>query len=102
MRSAVRRRALICIRSVTFSVGTRACHSIKIGGELSLNKDTQDTLLNNYGVFTFSGAGATNNAFANFLIGIPTGVTQDAPVTAYTNTWYSALFVQDDFRVHRT
>ena len=30
-------------------------HSIKIGGEMSLNKDIQDTLLNNYGVFTFSG-----------------------------------------------
>lgn len=75
-------------------------HSIKIGGELSLNKDIQDTLLNNYGVFTFSGAGATNNALANFLLGIPTGVTQDAPVTAYTNTWYTALFMQDDFRIH--
>ncbi len=75
-------------------------HSLKIGGELSLNKDIQDTLLNNYGVFTFSGAGATNNGLANFLIGIPTGVTQDAPVTAYTNTWYTALFLQDDYRIH--
>jgi len=75
-------------------------HAIKVGGELSLNKDIQETLLNNYGVFTFSGAGATNNALANFLVGIPTGLTQDAPVTAYTNTWYTALFVQDDFRIH--
>jgi outer membrane receptor protein involved in Fe transport len=75
-------------------------HAIKLGGELSLNKDIQETLLNNYGVFTFSGAGATNNALANFLIGIPTGLTQDAPVTAYTNTWYTAVFLQDDFRVH--
>ncbi|NOT48326.1 MAG: TonB-dependent receptor [Acidobacteria bacterium] len=74
-------------------------HSVKIGGELSLNKDIQETLLNNYGVFTFGNAGATSNALANFLIGIPTAVTQDAPVTAYTNTWYTALFVQDDFRV---
>jgi hypothetical protein len=75
-------------------------HALKFGGELSLNKDIQETLLNNYGVFTFSGAGATNNALANFLIGLPTGLTQDAPVTAYTNTWYTALFVQDDFRIH--
>ena len=36
---------------------------------------------------------------ADFLIGIPSAVTQDAPVTAYTDTWYTALFVQDDFRV---
>lgn len=78
----------------------KARHAIKIGGELSLNKDIQETLLNNYGVFTFSGSGATNNALANFLIGIPTGLTQDAPVTAYSNSWYTALFLQDDFRIH--
>ncbi len=78
----------------------RGRHALKVGGELSLNKDIQETLLNNYGVFTFSGSGATNNALANFLIGIPTGLTQDAPVTAYTNTWYTALFIQDDFRIH--
>jgi outer membrane receptor protein involved in Fe transport len=75
-------------------------HSIKIGGELSLNKDIQETLLNNYGVFSFSGSGATNNALANFLIGLPTGLTQDAPVKGYTNSWYSAIFVQDDFRLN--
>ncbi|MEP7340042.1 MAG: carboxypeptidase regulatory-like domain-containing protein [Acidobacteriota bacterium] len=73
-------------------------HSLKLGGELSLNKDIQQTLLNNYGVFTFNN-GVTRNALADFLIGIPSAVTQDAPVTGYTNTWYTALFVQDDFRV---
>jgi len=90
-------------------------HSLKLGGEFSLNKDIQDTLLNNYGVFTFNAnstqriavpngtppvTAAAGNAFADFLIGIPSAVSQDAPVTAYTNTWYSALFVQDDFRVN--
>ncbi len=74
-------------------------HSIKLGGELSLNKDIQDTLLNNYGVFTFNN-GATRNAFADFLLGIPSAVTQDVPVTGLTNTWYTALFLQDDWRVH--
>ena len=29
-------------------------HSLKLGGEISLNKDIQQTLLNNYGVFTFN------------------------------------------------
>ena len=75
-------------------------HSIKLGGELSLNKDTQQTLLNNYGVFTFNNT-ATGNGFADFLLGIPSAVTQDAPVTGYTNTWYTALFAQDDFRVNQ-
>ncbi len=74
-------------------------HSIKLGGELSLNKDIQQTLLNNYGVFTFNN-GATRNAFADFLLGIPSAVTQDAPVTGLTNTWYTAFFLQDDYRVH--
>ena len=86
-------------------------HSLKLGGEISLNKDIQQTLLNNYGVFTFNanstarvaGPGVTaaaGNAFADFLIGIPSAVSQDAPVTGYTNSWYTALFVQDDFKVH--
>ncbi len=88
-------------------------HSIKLGGEISLNKDIQQTLLNNYGVFTFNGnstqrratttppvTAAAGNALADFLIGIPSAITQDAPVTGYTNSWYSALFVQDDFRLN--
>src|SRR6202007_1298147 len=33
---------------------TKGNHSLKLGGEISLNKDIQQTLLNNYGVFTFN------------------------------------------------
>jgi hypothetical protein len=78
---------------------TTGRHTIKFGGELSLDKTTQDTLLNNYGVFTFNNS-ATKNALADFLIGIPSAVTQDAPVTAYYKSWYVAAFAQDDFRIH--
>jgi hypothetical protein len=74
-------------------------HSLKFGGEVTLNKDIQDVLLNNYGVFSFNATTATGNAFADFLLGIPNQVTQDAPVTGYTNTWYTALFLQDDYRL---
>ncbi len=74
-------------------------HSIKIGGEVTLNKDIQETLLNNYGVFAFNNT-ASGNAFADFLLGIPSTLTQDAPVTGITNTWYYALFLQDDIRVN--
>ncbi|HEY3026465.1 MAG TPA: carboxypeptidase regulatory-like domain-containing protein [Pyrinomonadaceae bacterium] len=77
---------------------TKGRHSLKLGGEVSLNKDIQQTLLNNYGVFTFNNS-VTRNALADFLIGIPSAITQDAPVTAYTDSWYTALFVQDDFRI---
>jgi hypothetical protein len=74
-------------------------HAVKLGGELSYNKTTQDTLLNNYGVFTFNNS-VTRNALADFEIGIPSAVSQDAPVTAYWNSWYGAAFVQDDFRLN--
>jgi hypothetical protein len=78
---------------------TKGRHALKFGGEISLNKDIQQTLLNNYGVFTFNN-GTTRNALSDFLLGIPSAVSQDAPVTGYTNSWYMASFIQDDFRIH--
>ncbi len=77
----------------------RGSHGLKLGGELSYNKTVQDTLLNNYGVFTFNNS-VTKNALADFLIGIPSAVTQDAPVTALWNSWYGAAFLQDEYRVN--
>ncbi len=77
---------------------TKGAHAIKLGGELSYNKTIQDTLLNNYSVWTFNNS-VTRNALADFLIGIPSAVTQDAPVNALWNSWYGALFVQDDYRI---
>ena len=89
---------------------THGRHAIRFGGEVSLDKDIQATLLNNYGVFGFNGTATTPGnlpkgttctacALADFELGIPNSATQDAPVNAYTNSWNSALFVQDDFHV---
>jgi Carboxypeptidase regulatory-like domain len=78
---------------------TKGRNAIKLGGELSFNTTTQDTLLNNYGVFTFNNS-VTKNALADFMIGIPSAVTQDAPVTAYWDSWYGAAFLQDDVRLN--
>ena len=78
---------------------TTGAHAVKMGGELSYNKTTQDTLLNNYGVLTFNNS-VTRNALADFLIGIPSAMTQDAPVTALWNSWYGAAFLQDDYRLN--
>jgi hypothetical protein len=78
---------------------THGRHAVRFGGELSLDKDIQQALLNNYGVFGFNG-GSTKNALADFELGIPNSLTQDAPSFGFTNTWYTAVFVQDDFRVH--
>ena len=87
---------------------TRGRHSISFGGEETLDKDIQQTLLNNYGVFGFSGTNIKDAvsgktvavpALANFVMGLPTSISQDAPVTGYTNSWSTGLFVQDNFRI---
>ena len=87
---------------------THGRHTIAFGAEESLDKDVQQTLLNNYGVFGFnsttvkdsvSGASITVPALVNFEMGLATSVSQDAPVTSYTNSWSTGLFVQDDFRI---
>ncbi len=79
---------------------THGRNTLKVGGEMSLNKDVQQTLLNNYGTFSFTGAKATN-ALADFLLGLPASMNKDAPVTALDNSWSYALFAQDDFRLTR-
>jgi len=80
-------------------------HSLKLGGEAYLEKQRQNTLLNNYGTFTFDGSksrtgSSGGNALADFMMGLPVRMNQDAPTDKIDNDWYYALFVQDDFRVH--
>lgn len=78
---------------------SRGKHSLKLGGEFSYEKIVHDTLLDNYGVFTFDGS-KTGNAYADFLLGIPARMTQDAPIRKTDNGAYISLFAQDDYRVH--
>ncbi len=78
---------------------TRGHHSFKFGGEISYEKIIHDTLLDNYGVFLFNGS-KTGNAYADFLLGLPATMTQDAPVRKTDNGAYISLFAQDDYRVH--
>lgn len=74
-------------------------HSFKFGGEISYEKIVHDTLLDNYGVFSFNGS-KTGNAYADFLLGLPATMTQDAPVRKLDSGAYISLFAQDDYRVH--
>jgi hypothetical protein len=87
---------------------THGRHTIAFGGDETLDKDIQQTLLNNYGVFGFNGTNIKDSvsgksiavpALANFVMGLPTSLSQDAPVTGYTNSWSTGLFVQDNFRI---
>ena len=78
---------------------TRGSHSLKIGGEISYEKIIHDTLLDNYGVFQFN-ASRTGNAYADFLLGLPSNFTQDAPIRKIDSGSYFSVFAQDDFRIH--
>jgi hypothetical protein len=78
---------------------TAGKHAFKLGGDVSYEKIIHDTLLDNYGVFAFNGT-KTGNAYADFLLGLPATMTQDAPVRKTDNGAYISAFVQDDVRVH--
>ncbi len=78
---------------------TKGKHSLKMGGDVSYEAIIHDTLLDNYGVFTFNGS-KTGNAYADFLLGVPATMTQDAPVRKTDNGMYLSAFAQDDFRIH--
>jgi hypothetical protein len=74
-------------------------HAFKFGGEISYERIVHDTLLDNYGVFAFNGS-KTTNAYADFLLGLPSTMTQDAPVRKTDNGAYFSVFAQDDYRIH--
>ncbi len=81
---------------------TRGAHTINAGGELYLEKDVLVTLLNNYGVFTFSNSAATPTtkiAMSDMLIGRPAQMSQDSPDDANENYLNYGLFVEDNWRL---
>jgi len=93
---------------------TRGRHTIDAGGEIYLEKDRLETLLNNYGVFAFANSTVPNTAAAqasfvktgeaisDFLIGHPNTMGQDSPDDANENYWNYGLFLQDDWRIMPT
>jgi len=76
-------------------------HSLDFGGEVSLEKDPVYGNLYNFGVFNFSSSAptTTGNALADFVTGQVNTMEQDTPYTAVTSTWYTALFLQDTYRL---
>jgi outer membrane receptor protein involved in Fe transport len=93
---------------------TRGRHTINIGGEVYLEKDRLETLLNNYGVFAFTSSTVPNTtsgqasfvktgvAMADFLIGHPNTMGEDSPDDANENYWNYGFFAQDDWRITPT
>jgi hypothetical protein len=84
-----------------FSINTGK-QNIRIGGEAVLEKMIHDALLTNYGDFRFTTTNprGTKNAVADWLLGLPATMAQDAPTTKIDNSWYFGLFIQDDYRIH--
>jgi hypothetical protein len=84
-----------------FSINTSR-HNLRLGGEIILEKMVHDALLTNYGDFRFTTTNprGTKNAVADWLLGLPATMAQDAPTTKIDNSWYYGLFLQDDFRIH--
>lgn len=80
---------------------TRGKHTLYLGGEAGLEKDFQQTSLNNYGVFAFTtSAGArTNYSLSDFISGYPNSFEQDTGEYANANYFNYAVFTQDDWRI---
>jgi hypothetical protein len=89
---------------------TKGTHTLSAGGEIYLEKDRLETLLNNYGVFSFAASTVPNTAsgqasfiktgvaMADFLIGHPNTMGQDSPDDGNANYWNWGFFAQDDWR----
>jgi outer membrane receptor protein involved in Fe transport len=90
---------------------TKGRHTLNAGAEIYLEKDRLETLLNNYGAFSFTSAAVpttasgqatytrTGVAMADFLTGHPNSMSQDSPDDANENYWNYGFFLQDDWRV---
>lgn len=90
---------------------TKGRHTLNFGGEIYLEKDRLETLLNNYGTFAFATTTVPNTAsgqssyvktgvgIADLLIGHPNTMGQDSPDDANENYWNYGGFFQDDWRI---
>ena len=80
---------------------TRGHHTLYLGGETGLEKDFQETSLDNYGVFSYSTSAKTrtDDALSDYFSGLPNTFEQDTGEYADANWWTFAAFAQDDWRI---
>jgi Carboxypeptidase regulatory-like domain len=79
--------------SVSKVVGT---HTIKIGGEFHLDQVNEHPNATFNGTFIINGT-ETGNAFADFLLGVPSNFTQSTGQPFYLRDHYLALFGEDSW-----
>ncbi len=73
-------------------------HSLKFGGEVRKLQVNEFNISFPNGSYGFDGS-ETGNAFADYLIGAPSGFTQQSYSTFFTRANYGGVFVQDAFRI---
>jgi hypothetical protein len=80
---------------------TKGKHSLDLGGELSLEKDSLFGNLYNFGVFSFQNSAptTTGNALSDFVTGQVNTMEQDTPYETRMSNWYYAIYAQDSYRV---
>jgi hypothetical protein len=72
-------------------------HTLKFGGQFHLDQVNEHPNATFNGTFNIDGT-ETGNAFADFLIGVPSNFTQSAGQPFYLRNRYAGLFVQDSWR----
>jgi len=93
-------------------VKIKGSHQLKFGGDFRQYRLNTFTAGNSAGTFSFSGNNwvrptqATSSSvvgqdFAEFLMGLPTGGSYDLNTFGSWYSYYSSVFVQDDWRVKR-
>lgn len=72
-------------------------HTLKFGGQFHLDQVNEHPNATFNGTFNIDGT-ETGNAFADFLVGVPSNFTQSSGQPFYLRNRYTGLFVQDSWR----
>ena len=75
-------------------------HTLKLGGQFHLDQVNENPNATFNGTFNIDGT-ETGNAFADFLIGVPSNLTQSSGQPFYLRNRYAGLFAQDSWRISR-
>jgi hypothetical protein len=73
-------------------------HTVKFGGQFHIDQVNEHPNATFNGTFNIDGT-ETGNAFADFLIGLPSNFTQSSGQPFYLRNRYAGLFAQDSWRL---
>ncbi len=75
-------------------------HTLKFGGQFHFDQVNEHPNATFNGTFNIDGT-ETGNAFADFLIGVPSNFTQSSGQPFYLRDRYAGLFAEDSWRIRR-